>query len=193
MWRCANEIGRLAQGLAGTDIKGTGTMWFKPHTALPPGRTVTYLRIVVDHCPQKTEPERVRWTVGGNLVDYPGNVSTPTADMTTAKLIMNDTVSIPNATYHCFDIPNFYLNTPMARYEYMRIPVWAIPDCIMTQYNLLPLVHNGFVLVEIRKGMYGVPQAGLIAYERLVGHLAKYGYYPCRHTHSLWRHRSIDA
>ena len=104
---CANEIGRLAQVLAGTDIKGTGTMWFKPHTALPPGRTATYLRIVDDHCPHKAEPERVRWTVGGNLVDYPGNVSTPTANMTTAKLITNDTVSTPNATYHCFDISNF--------------------------------------------------------------------------------------
>ena len=145
---------------------------------------------MVDHRPQKAEPERVRWTVGSNLVDYPGNVSTPTADMTTAKLIMNDTVSNPNATYHCFDISNFYLNTPMARYEYMRIHVWAIPDCIMTQYNLLPLVYNGFVLVEIRKGMYGLTQAGLIAYECLVYHLAKYGYYPCRHTHGLWRHHT---
>ena len=78
---------------------------------------------MVDHRPQKAEPERVRWTVGSNLVDYPGNVSTPTADMTTAKLIMNGTVSTPNATYHCFEISNFYLNTPMARHEYMRIPV----------------------------------------------------------------------
>ena len=43
--------------------------------------------------------------------------------MTTAKLIMNNTISTPNATYHCFDISNFYLNTPMARYKYMRIPV----------------------------------------------------------------------
>ena len=56
---CANEIVRLTQGLAGNDIKGTGKMWFKPHTALPPGRTATYLRIVVDHLPQKAEPERV--------------------------------------------------------------------------------------------------------------------------------------
>ena len=103
---CAKEIGRLDQGLAGTNINGTGTMWFKPHNTLPPGRTATYLRIVVDNCPQKAEPERVCWMVGGNLVDYPGNVSTPTADMTTAKLIMNDTVSTPNATYHCFDISN---------------------------------------------------------------------------------------
>ena len=95
---CANEIGRLAQGLTGTDIKVTGTMWFKPHTALPPGRTATYLRIVVKHRPQKAEPERVRWTVGGNLVDYPGNVSTPTVDMTTTKLVMNNTVSTPNTT-----------------------------------------------------------------------------------------------
>ena len=39
----------------------------------------------------------------------------------------------------------------------MRIPV-----DIMDQYNLSPFVVNGFVLVEIRIGMYGLPQAGII-------------------------------
>lgn len=71
----------------------------------------------------------------------------------------------------------------MARYEYMRIPVWAIPECMMEQYyNLAPLIHDGHVLVEIHKGMYGLPQAGQLAYERLVEYLAKYGYTPARHT-----------
>ena len=35
-------------------------------------RTVTYARIVVDYQPQKDDPNRVRITVGGNLIDYPG-------------------------------------------------------------------------------------------------------------------------
>ena len=61
---CALDVGRLAQGLAGTDIKGTEKIWFKPHTALPPSRTATYLRIVADPRPQKAEFDRVRWTVG---------------------------------------------------------------------------------------------------------------------------------
>ena len=129
-------------------------------------------------------------TVGGNLIDYPYEVSTPTADMTTAKLVMNSTISTPGATFHCFDISNFYLNTPMERSEYMRIPTWAIPECIMKQYKLADLVHNNSVLVEIRKGMYGLPQAGKIAQDRLVKHLSHFGYAPTRHTDGLWRHKT---
>ena len=34
------------------------------------------------------------------------------------------------------DIANFYLNTPMERYEYMSIPFQFIPNCIKTKYNL---------------------------------------------------------
>jgi hypothetical protein len=110
---CANEIGHLAQGLQGTNIKGTDTIHFIKWTDLPPGRMATYLRIVVDIRPQKAESNRVRFTAGGNLVDYPGDVSTPTADMLTAKLLFNSVLSTPKAKFSCFDISNFYLNTPM--------------------------------------------------------------------------------
>lgn len=54
---------------------------------------------------------------------------------------------------------------------------------------LLPLIHNGTALVvEIRKGMYGLPQAGIIANTRLIKHLATYGYVPVAHTVSLFKH-----
>jgi hypothetical protein len=186
----ANEVARLAQGRRGSNIVGTNTIRFIPHTDLPEGRTATYLRIVVSVRPQKAEPNRVRWTVGGNLIDYPGNVSTPTAGITTAKLVFNSVVSTPRAIFSAFDIGNFYLGTPLHRPEFMRIPVWALPQCIIDEYELEGLIHNGYVLVEINKGMYGLPQAGLIAYERLVLHLAKYGYHPARHTDGLWRHET---
>ena len=51
----------------------------------------------------------------------------------------------------CLDIKDFYLNTPMAVKEYMRINVDDIPTCIMEQYNLASLVHNRHLLVEIGK------------------------------------------
>jgi hypothetical protein len=44
----------------------------------------------------------------------------------------------------------------MERYEYMRIPIDMLPDAIIEQYNLQPLIHNGAVYVEIRRGMYGL-------------------------------------
>ena len=63
----------------------------------------------------------------------------------------------------------------MSRYEYMRIPIWMLPDDIIEQYNLTPLFSNGFVYVEIRRGMYGLPQAGRLANDQLVKFLAPHG------------------
>lgn len=45
----------------------------------------------------------------------------------------------------------------------MRLPITVIPAEIVAQYKLLPLVHNGFIYIEICKGMYGLPQAGKLA------------------------------
>ena len=70
----------------------------------------------------KVETHRIRFTVGGNRIDYKGKVSTPTANLETIKLLLNSTVSTPNAKMLTADIENFYLGTPMDRYEYMRIP-----------------------------------------------------------------------
>jgi hypothetical protein len=56
------------------------------------------------------------------------------------------------------DLKYFYLNTPMERYEYMRLSIAIIPDEIVQQYNLLPLVHNDYVYMEIWQGMYGPPK-----------------------------------
>ena len=86
------------------------------------------------------------------------------------------------------DVKNFYLNTPMERPEYMKIPIQLIPPEIQQQYELAKVVHNGCVTVEINKGMYGLPQAGLLANQLLAKQLAKKGYYQTRHTPGLWTH-----
>ena len=88
------------------------------------------------------------------------------------------------------DIKDYYLCTPMNRFEYMRIPVKHIPQDIMHRYNLAGLIVNDHVLVEIRKGMYGLPQVDLIAQERLNIHLAASGYTPTRHTLGLYTHNN---
>jgi len=132
----------------------------------------------------------VRITVGGNLIDYPGELTTRTADLTTAKIMWNSVLSTPEAKYACADVGNFYLATPMERYEYMRIKREQIPDAFMDKYDLWDKVHNGYVYCEIRRGMYGLPQAGIIANQLLKKRLAKFGYYEMPHTPGLWRHES---
>jgi len=192
LWQASNaeEIGRLAQGFG--DQKGTNTMFFIPVSAIPKGRKATYLRVVSAFRPEKANPRRVRWTVGGDKVDYPFDVSTKTADLTTAKLLFNSVLSTPGARFMTADIKDFYLGTPMDRYEYMRIPIDMLPPAIIEQYELTPLIHHGHVYVEIRRGMYGLPQAGKIANDQLIKLLATHGYRPVPITPGLWRHDTRD-
>jgi hypothetical protein len=64
-----------------------------------------------------------------------------------------------------------------------------VPEEIMDEYNLHALVHNGYLYVEVRKGMYGLPQAGLLANVLLAKRLAKHGYSPVPRTSGLWTHK----
>ena len=112
----ANEFGRLAQGVGGR-IDGTDTIKFLHHHEMPTNRRPTYARFICEIRPQKTEQERTRLTVGGNLIDYPDTVTTRTCDLVTFKLHINSTLSRPNRKYCSFDVKNFYLNTPMECYE----------------------------------------------------------------------------
>ena len=87
------------------------------------------------------------------------------------------------------DIHNYYLNTPLPDPEYMKIHISLIPDEIIVAYNLWNIVdEQGFVHIQINKGMYGLPQAGILAYQLLVTRLATHGYYPVRHTPGYWKH-----
>ncbi len=126
--------------------------------------------------------------MGGDRVEYFGDVSTKTADIITAKLLFNSVISTLDVRCMMGDLKDFYLGTPMSPtdYAYMRIPVSAIPNSIMEHYKLHDLVHNGHVYVEIRKGMYVLPQAGCIANKHLQHLLLPHGYHPCPFTPGLW-------
>ena len=158
----ANEIGRLAQGIR--DIPGTNTIHFiwKAETPKDRWRDITYGRIIVAYRLQKSEPNRSRLTVGGDRINYPYEVSTPTADLPTIKILWNSVLSTPKAKFITMDLENFYLGTPMSRPEYMRLPIKIIPKEIIDKYDLESKVEDGWVYVKIVKGMYGLPQAGFL-------------------------------
>jgi hypothetical protein len=93
-------------------------------------------------------------------------VGTPTADMTLVKILLNSVISTKDAQCVTLDIEDCYLNTPMKRYKYMRLKLADIPEEIIEEYKLREIVtDNSCVNCKIRKGMYGLPQAGLIAQE----------------------------
>jgi hypothetical protein len=66
------------------------------------------------------------------------------------------------------NLANFYLNTPMPNPKNMRLQLDIIPEEIIVAYNLRELVTlDGWVYIEICKGMYGLPQASILANQLL--------------------------
>jgi hypothetical protein len=130
---------------------------------------------------------RIRGTIGGDRINYPGKTTARTADMSLVKLLLQSVVS-ENKNWMTLDIKDFYLGTPLERPEYIRIGMKFISAVTTTKYNLSSFVHNDSILFEVNKGMYGLPQAGLLAQDRLVEHLANYGYNqtqtPCFFRHA---------
>ena len=99
----ANEFGRLVQGVGGR-IEGTQMIFFIPKSKVPQGRTVTCACFVCDMRPQKEETHRTRLTVGGNLINFPGDVSTKTADLPLVRLFINHILSTPRSKFMTMDV-----------------------------------------------------------------------------------------
>jgi hypothetical protein len=57
--------------------------------------------------------------VGGDRLDYSGDVGASTADITTFKILINSNISTKDMAMMMMDITNYYLGTPLPRYEYM--------------------------------------------------------------------------
>jgi hypothetical protein len=103
----------------------------------------------------------------GNLITYDGKLSVRTANINTAKLHWNSVVSTPNVRYMCLDIKNFYLTTALEYFKYMKMPLSLFPIWIIEQYNLNTHAKDGWVHLEIRKAIWGLLQAGILANKRL--------------------------
>jgi hypothetical protein len=188
----ANEFGQLAQGVGGR-VKGTNTIQFTRKKQVPLNRRkeVTYGSFSCNIKPNKEEKDHTRLTAGGNLINSPDNVGTPTADMTLFKCMVNSIISTLGACCIMVDIKDFYLNMPMTCFEYMGIMIFDIPEDIIEEYNLREIVmEDGYVYCKIRKGMYGLPQAGIIAQELLTERLAKHGYHQSKIIPGLWTHET---
>ena len=89
-------------------------------------------------------------------------------DLTTAKILLNSTVLTLKAKSMTIDVNYFYLNTPMARREYMRLKLSNLPESVVRHYNIEANSTQGeYVYVKIKRGIYGLPQAGIIAQQLL--------------------------
>ena len=84
-------------------------------------------------------------------------------------------LSTKYARFACIDINNMYLQTPMTDYKYMQIPSHIITQEFIDEYGLESKIYKGFLYCEIRKGIYGLSQAGKLSNTILKQRLANCG------------------
>ena len=77
--------------------------------------------------------------------------TTRTADLTTSKILWNSVISTDDARFAALDVGNFYLETPLERYEYMQLPLKHFPEHTIDQYNLQENEMAGFTLKSARR------------------------------------------
>jgi hypothetical protein len=70
----------------------------------------------------------------------------------------------------------------------MNLALSIILQEIIDKYKWSEKEKNGYLYIQINKGMYGLPQAGRLANNLLAKRLVPHGCHPVRHTHGLWKH-----
>ena len=141
----------------------------QPSFPPPPSQSLDRRRDATYYNPQTKEketasgerPYRIRGTIGGDRVHYPGPTTARAAAMPLVKIFIHSVTS-DNAQWLTIDIKDFYLNTPLPRPEYLRIQSKFLPPAIVIKYNMTPCIQKYSILFEVNKGMYGLPQAGLL-------------------------------
>jgi hypothetical protein len=128
----------------------TNTIRLIRKSDIPTGRQAAYGSFVVDIKEHKAEREGTRLTVGGDQIEYPGDKSTRTAGLTTAKILINIVISTKGARFLVVDLKNIYLNTPLGRFEFVVINLSSLPQKVIDKYGLLELAHDGIVYIEIQ-------------------------------------------
>ena len=74
--------------------------------------------------------------MGGNLINYPNDVGTLTANLFLIKNFLNSVISIKGAKFANADLANFYIMTPLRWPEYAKIKLSDIPEEVIKEYTL---------------------------------------------------------
>ena len=185
----SNELGRLLKG-NDAGVSHTDSIEFIHYDNVPSDKKVTYANFVCDYRPLKSEVYRIRLVVGGDKLDYVHDAGSPTTNLLETKLLINSVISDAHkgARFFSADLKDFFLATPMDEPEYMRMHIKHLPTDIVRLYNVDPLIHNEYVYCKIKKGVYGLKQAAILAYNQLLGRLTSGGYRPIVGSTGMFEH-----
>ena len=149
--------------------------------------------MVCDHRPLKTEQHRVRLTLGGDVLEYLGDASSPAASLIESKLIFNSVVSDSHrgARFMSLDIKDYFLQSMLQEAEYMRIHGKYFLKDIREKYDIDSIISpDGFVYCKIKRGMYGLKETARLARDQLIENLKPFGYSPSVEAPNIWVHNT---
>jgi len=139
---------------------------------------------------------RVRGTFGGDKSTYDGPRTAHVAEMTTVKILINRTISDPKRKAVTADIVDYYLHSKLDKGNevYMYIKVSDMPEFTQKHFNIQQYLEPGqlSVLVRVLGGLYGMPEAGYLAQQKLIPILATKGFVQCKSTPCLFIHPTRD-
>ena len=141
---------------------------------------VTYVAFACDSRPLKDEKWRIQLVVGGDRLDFNFDTGSPATDLTEWKILLNSVISDASdgARFVSIDLKDMFLHTIMKDPEFMKVPYKYFPEDIRKRYQLNEKVDNNFIYVRINKGMHGLKQAALLAYQTSTQLLTTAGYEP---------------
>ena len=174
------------------DFTPTNTVGFIPYELVPKSTKVTYISFVADYRPLKPEPNHIRCIVGGDKLDYEDDTSSPTTNLAESKLLFNSVISDADkgAKFMMCGLKYHFLAPLMKEAQYMRMRWDHIPDDIKIRYNLHSMAHGDYIYLKIKKGVYGLKEAAILAYNKFLLHITPRGYYPILGTVELWKHKT---
>jgi hypothetical protein len=111
----------LTNGIGGCIKNPTTTIEFIFQHKVPADciKNITYRQFVCMVRSKKAEPTQMQFMIGGERINYPGKVATPTTEMLVAKMLFNSVISTKGAQFMTIDISNFYLMTPLHCAEFI--------------------------------------------------------------------------
>ena len=129
MERLCQGVGTGTNGI-GKRVEGKNKLFVIKFEDIPKDRLnkICYTSVLFEVQAGKKYLNRIRITICGTNVFYPGYFGTNTAPLELFKIMINSVLSRAGAKYVCFDIGFFYLNPPLGRPEYVKIELSKIPQ-----------------------------------------------------------------
>ena len=108
--------------------------------------------------------------MGGDKLSYNDYAGAPAANMLEPKILVNSTISDTKkgTRFMSVDLKDFFLATPMDGNKYIKVPYKHFPLDIQARYKLnTKVLESDHIFIKIKKGMYGLKQASILAYDQL--------------------------